>query len=78
MERHVAGGTTRGGRAPMGGVRKLGYGREISEKTPGVILVIHYDLARACLAQTNLSFQSVANFHILISFRGPLISEKIS
>ena len=39
VERHVAGGTTRGGRAPMRGVRKLVYGREIWEKTPGVIVI---------------------------------------
>ena len=39
MERHVADGVTRGGRAPMGGVRKLVYVREIWEKTPGVIVI---------------------------------------
>ena len=32
VERHVAGGVTRGGRAPIGSGRKLGYGREISER----------------------------------------------
>ena len=30
------------------------------------------------LAQLHLSFQSIPNFHTLISFRGPLISGKFS
>ena len=42
MERHVAGGVTRGGRAPIGSGRKLGYGREISEKRRGIIVIPGY------------------------------------
>ena len=42
MTQYVAGGTTRGGRAPMRGVRKLVYVREIWEKTPGVIVIPGY------------------------------------